>query len=357
MEMNHEPLSRRGFIGCVATAATLAGVARAAETGKVTAMDWIKPKGLKQGDTVSLVAPAGPADGKLVLSYKKHLEQKGFRVQLDPRMLDRKKDYLAGDDSQRSEELNLAIRDPLVRAVFPIRGGYGLTRILDRIDYASLRKDPKVVTGYSDLTALHLAIARQSRIISFHSPMPMPLGNLGRDDSLQDSYGLRSFERMLIVDRFPKPMLNEALEIPKESVIKPIHAGKAQGRLVGGNLSLVCATMGTPYALDAERAILFLEDVNEAPYRVDRLFSQLRLAGVLDAVAGIVLGQFTTKDPKEESEIELVIREVMEQIRVPVVANFPVGHVPGNATLPHGAMVQLDADLGALTLLEEPCIR
>ena len=270
-------------------------------------------------------------------------------------MLDRKKEYLAGDDNERADELNHAIRDPIVRAIFPVRGGYGLTRILDRIDYASLRSDPKVVTGYSDLTALHLAIARKSRVISFHSPMPM--SNLANGHLPEYAYAQQSFERTLLVDRFPKGMKGETIEVPAADPIRTINNGKAQGRLMGGNFTLVCATLGTPYAIEAEGIVLFLEDVNEAPYRVDRMLSQLRLAGILDSVAGIVLGQFTNKDASDAKEIDRVIMEYMKPLRCPVIANFPVGHVPNNATLPHGARVELDGDRGVLKLLEEPCVR
>jgi len=317
--------------------------------------EWLKPKGLKQGDTIALVAPAGPVDRAVVVSYQKQLEKSGYKVQCDERMLDRKKEYLAGSDDERLNELNRAIQDPIVRGVFPIRGGYGLTRILDRVDYESLRRDPKVVIGYSDITALHLAIARKSRVVSFHSPVPM--SNLAQGHLPEHAYSQKAFERMLFVDRFPNPMTNEKIEVPASDPIETINGGKARGRLMGGNLSLVCATLGTPFAIEAASNILFLEDVNEAPYRVDRLFSQLRLAGILNSVAGIVLGQFTTKDPSEAKEIDRVLSEAMKALRCPVVANFPVGHIPKNATLPHGALVELDADLSCLTLLEEPCLR
>ena len=155
--MTHQSVSRRVFVTCGAIAALPLAV-RSQEAGNRPGTEWLKPYGLKRGDTIALVAPAGPADRELVLTYKKLLESEGFRVQLYQRMLDRKKEYLAGEDSERMDELNQAIRDPQVRAIFPVRGGFGLTRILDRIDYDSLRLDPKVITGYSDLTALHLAI-------------------------------------------------------------------------------------------------------------------------------------------------------------------------------------------------------
>lgn len=353
--MTPKPVSRRVLLQCGAIATILPSLVHAQGSERTSETTWLKPKGLRNGDTIALVAPAGPADRELVLAYKKQLEGDGFRVHLDEKMLDRKTEYLAGDDSQRADELNQAIRDPIVRGIFPVRGGFGLTRILDRIDFDSLRRDPKVITGYSDLTALHLAIARRSRVISFHSPMPM--SNLAQGNLPEHSYALNSFERMLLTDKFPDALTGSAIDIPITEPVKVIHTGKAQGRLIGGNLSLVCATMGTPYSIEPAGIILFLEDVNEAPYRIDRLFSQLRQAGVLDSVAGIVLGQFTTKEPNDAKHIDKVIREYVSPLHCPAVSNFPVGHVPKNATLPHGAMVELDADRGTLTLLEEPCQR
>ena len=353
--MNPNTIPRRKILQCGAFATLIPSLLQAAATTNQPETEWLKPKGLKLGDTIALVAPAGPVDRAVVLAYQMHLENSGYKVQCDERMLDRKKEYLAGSDDERLNELNRAIRDPIVRGVFPVRGGYGLTRILDRVDYESLRRDPKVIVGYSDLTALHLAIACKSRVVSFHSPMPM--SNLAQGHLPENAYSQKAFERMLFIDRNPNGMTGEAIETPASDPIRTIHAGNARGRLMGGNLSLVCATLGTPFAIEAIGSILFLEDVNEAPYRVDRLLSQLRLAGILNSVAGIVLGQFTNKDPNDAKEIDRVLREAMKPLSCPVVANFPVGHVPKNATLPHGAMVELDADRKCLTLLEEPCLR
>ncbi len=364
--MKHKSSLRRTFLTQATTAAVVLPTllktdsAHAVPPTEVNvapkpAMDWIKPNGLKRGDTIALVAPAGPADRTLVLAYKKQMEDIGFRVQFDERMLDRKQEYLAGTDDQRVEELNQAIRNPQVRGIFPVRGGFGLTRILDRVDFEALRRDPKVVTGYSDITAFHLANARLSRVISFHSPMPM--SNLARADLPEYAFANRSFERMLLVSKFPKSMIGEAIEVPQGHQVKTLHGGKSQGRLLGGNLTLVCSTLGTRYAIEPKGAILFLEDVHEEAYRVDRMLSQLRLAGVLDSVAGIVMGRFTYKSPADELKITSVVDEYMKRVRCPVITDFPVGHVPENATLPFGANVEVDADSGKLIVMEEPCVR
>jgi len=316
--------------------------------GEVKPQEWIKPQALRSGNTIAFVAPASPIDKDPVLKYAKQLEEAGFRVIL-PKRLDRTERFLAGSDDERAAELNAAIRDPKVRAIFPCRGGYGLTRILDRIDYAALRADPKIITGFSDLTALHLAVARQARVVTFHSPMPERY--LWREDG-DFAYSASSFRRALLADRYKKGEEGYTVELPPDRA-RPVKlvGGKARGRLVGGNLTLICSTLGTPYALEPRGNILFLEDTGEKPYQIDRALSQLRLAGILDAVAGVVVGTFEKTDPKE---VEKILRDYLGKRTIPVVTNFPVGHGHFNATLPHGARVELDADAGTLRVLENP---
>ena len=313
--------------------------------------EWIRPPALKPGDTIAFVAPAAPGELAPLRVYAKRLEDAGYKV-LIPKDIERKIGYLAGTDEQRAAELNAVIRDPGVQAIFPCRGGYGLTRILDRIDYAALRKNPKIITGYSDLTALHLAVARKAKVVTFHSPMPMH--SLWQGDKDRHAFATRSFDRAVFANQYKKGQEGYVITVPDN--VKPVKliAGKAQGRLLGGNLSLICATLGTPHAIEPKGAILFVEDVNEAPYRVDRLLSQLRLAGVMDAVAGVVVGNFSAKNAGEAQEIQRVLRDYFESMKVPIVMNFPVGHISQNATLPHGALVELDATNATLRVLEDP---
>jgi muramoyltetrapeptide carboxypeptidase len=309
---------------------------------------WLKPPALRPGDTIMFVAPAGPPDRERVLGYARQLEQNGVRVVIPPGLFRRDR-YLAGSDDERAAELNAGLRDPRVRAIFPCRGGYGLTRILDRLDYRALRRDPRIITGYSDLTALHLAVARQARVITFHSPMPE--SSLCRADGVH-AFAAQSFWRTLLADGYERGRTGYTIDLPTGGP-RPVRlvGGKARGRLVGGNLSLVCATLGTPYGLEARGKILLLEDTGEAPYRVDRMLSQLRLAGILDAVAGVVLGDFSKTD---HPAVDQVLRDYFGRLRVPVLMNFPVGHLTANVTLPHGALVELDADGSAFRVLEDP---
>lgn len=313
---------------------------------------WRMPRALRPGDTVAFVAPAAPADMSAVRAVAGRFEKLGYRVQIPPGLEGRKSGYLSGDDDTRAAELNAAFRDSKVRAIVPVRGGFGLTRILDRLDYAALRADPPVVLGYSDLTALHLAIARKARVVTFHSPMP--LRDLWDDLAPTRAFAGLSLRRAIFADQYPAGQSGYAVATPKEAKPETLVAGFARGRLVGGNLSLICATLGTPYALEPRGAILFVEDVNEAPYRVDRMLSQLRLAGVLDAVAGVVVGSFSSKEPGDAERTDAVLRGYFGALKVPVVWRFPVGHTPLNATLPHGAWAELDATRRELRLLENP---
>ena len=173
----------------------------------------------------------------------------------------------------------------------------------------------------------------------------------GKDDY---AFASLSFRRAVFADQYEKGQAGYVVALPKDAKLKRLVGGKAEGRLMGGNLSLICATLGTPYSLQPKGAILLLEDVDEAPYRVDRMLSQLRLAGVLEDVSGVLVGHFTTKQPDEAKDIDRLLREYLGGLKVPVVMNFPVGHVRKNATLPHGGRVELDADRLSLRLIENP---
>ena len=316
------------------------------------ARGWVRPRALRPGDTIALVAPAAPAEAGPVQAYAAELRKAGYTVLVPDGLIGRRSGYLGGTDDVRTAELNAVIRDPKVRAIFPVRGGYGLTRIIDRIDYAALQKDPKIITGYSDLTALHLAIARKARVVTFHSPMPMH--RLWQGDEPANRFATRSFRETVFGTGHPDGEGGSDIEVPADAKPTKLVGGKATGRLLGGNLSLIAATIGTPYAIEPDGAILFIEDVHEAPYRVDRMLSQLRLAGVLDAVSGVVVGSFTVDDPADAPLVEAVVRDYLGVLKVPVLMNFPVGHAPNNATLPHGGRVELDADRGVLRVVESP---
>lgn len=300
----------------------------------------IRPPGLRPGARIALVAPAGPLAEGAVDRAVERLAAWGYEA-VPGAHVRKRHGYLSAPDADRAADLNAALADDSVDAIWSLRGGYGVMRILPAIDWSALARRPRPVIGFSDITALHLAIQKLG-IVSFHGPHPatQDLTGFSRD-------GLRH-----VLTRAEAPGI---LPFPDDAEpVETIAGGAAEGRLVGGNLSLVAATVGTPYAIYATDAILFLEEVGEAPYRVDRLISQLRLAGVLDRVAGIALGGFTETGEVDAGQPGVldVLRDLLGGLGVPVATGFPFGHVDDNWTLPVGARARLDADAGTLEVLE-----
>ena len=336
----------------------LLGVAGCVQTSVLT-LPLIYPAALRPGDTVAFVAPAGPLDRTRMELARTRLEAMGFVVRVPPDLY-RTRGYLAGTDDQRADELMAAFADPEIAAVFPGTGGYGTTRILDRLDFDVIRRNPKVYIGFSDITALHLAIQRKTGLITFHSPSPM--WGLGSPLNLSDfsaDYLWRAMleEKYLNDDGHPLPP-GYALTVPeKVASVRTIAAGVGSGRLTGGNLSLIIALMGTEFEIQTTGRVLLLEDVGERPYRIDRYLSQLRLAGKLDDVAAVILGSFRDCNPDEGKPsltLERVFLDYFEHLGVPVIADFPAGHSRFNATLPFGAMVEVDANTRRVTVIENP---
>jgi muramoyltetrapeptide carboxypeptidase len=250
-----------------------------------------------------------------------------------------------------------AFTDPDTTAVWCARGGYGIVRLLDQLDFDVIRHHPKVFIGFSDITALHLAIQQRVGLITFHGP------------NLQDGFGAIDIMTAMTDTALWQAMLADAqswsqpeysLPPSSESNVAPrmLAPGIARGRLTGGNLSVLSGLLGTPFEIDTAGRILFLEDVDEPPYRIDRYLSQLRLAGKLQAAAGVLLGKFTDdRQPvsgETESAIAEVLRECFGTLGIPVLSNFPSGHQRTNVTLPMNAMVELQADGGTVRLLENP---
>ncbi len=329
-------------------------------------MIWPAP--LRPGDTIMFVAPAGELDRDRMMVAKDRLEALGYRVKMRDDLFARE-GYLGGSDERRAAELMEAFLDPAVDAIFPGTGGYGTMRILDRLDYAAIRANPKMLIGFSDITGLHAAINRHAGLVTFHSPMPAGAFSAepGAFAPFTEKYFFRAltepigagYEIEVPPLQGPPPAAGEALspaEVPQTSTL---GHGKARGRLVGGNLSLISALEGTPFAIDTTDAILLIEDVREAPYRVDRMLRQLQLAGKLAQLRGAVLGQFTRNYDREDDArvpdprygTDGVLRQYFENAGIPVLMNFPLGHYPQNATLPLGAEVEVDADAGVLRIL------
>jgi muramoyltetrapeptide carboxypeptidase len=293
---------------------------------------------LVPGDFVGVIAPAGPSSPERVALVEPLFARFGLRARLYPSCHARhpQHDFLAGDDGIRLADIHAAFADTDVAAVFCLRGGWGSSRLLDRIDTGLLRANPKPFIGFSDITAVHALLARED-LVGFHAPMPG--SNLVLDGNEDDARALFDLlmQPLPAGHRFAPSLAADAWRVP----------GRASGRLVGGNLSLVAALLGTPWAWPTEGTVLFLEDVSEALYRVDRLLTQLRLAGVLAGARGFLLGSFT-----EDDDPSAVLHDHLAGLGKPVLTGWPAGHATPNRALPLGARVTLDADTGTLTLEE-----
>jgi len=310
----------------------------------------IRPPRLRAGSRVALVAPAGPLLEQDDLARGQELcRALGFEPLLMPGA-GRRHGYLAGTDEERLRDLNAALRDPAIDAIWCLRGGYGVTRILDRVDYRALAARPRPVIGYSDITALLAAIRQETGLVCFHGPTAR---------SGLTPFSRRHFERILQhdsapgrLDRLPPP---EGVLVPRQSRIVSLRAGVAEGPLAGGNLTLLQCLTGTKYFPDLEGAILFLEDVGEDLYRVDRMLAHLRLAGVLAEVAGVIVGQFTEmKRGMQDGALgfDEVLATYLLPLGVPVAYGFPIGHLDDQWTMPVGVKARLDASNGEVHILD-----
>jgi muramoyltetrapeptide carboxypeptidase len=243
--------------------------------------------------------------------------------------------YLAGDDERRVADFNRAAADDAIDALWCVRGGYGAMRLLDTIDYDAWRRRPKPLIGYSDVTALHAAIGRLAGVVTFHGPT-------AREE--MSAFSADALARALSAS-------GRACGFAEDT--RTLVAGRARGRLVGGNLALLAALCGTPYAPSYENGILVLEDVGEAVYRIDRMLTQLRLSGSLDRVAGIAFGYFTEipdDSANAQCPIDRVLQETADRLGVPCIAGIPMGHCDAQWTIPLGAVAELDADARTLTV-------
>jgi muramoyltetrapeptide carboxypeptidase len=288
-----------------------------------------QPPPLLPGARVALLSPAGPLRSSDELDVAiAQARSFGWEPVVGAHAL-AKQGYLAGGDADRLHDLNGALRDTTIDGIWCLRGGYGAMRLLDGIDVDAMRRRPRALIGYSDITALHTALSGPADVITFHGPTARsPLSTLSRD----------SLDRAVVQQRDPCGTAFDA---------ETLRGGRAEGRLVGGNLALLAALCGTPFAPDYTDGILVLEDIGEATYRIDRMLRQLALSGAFARLAGIVYGRFTDgTDPADESSCELtdVLREAADLAGVPAISGAPIGHIDDQWTLPIGAMAELDAD-------------
>jgi muramoyltetrapeptide carboxypeptidase len=310
----------------------------------------IRPRALRPGDTVGLITPATyvPDPDRIALA-ERTIKYFGLRMKLGKNVGKRMGNYHLSID-ERLDDLHTMFRDNDISAVFAIRGGYGSMHLLDRIDYDLIHRNPKIFLGYSDITAMHLAINKQAKLVTFHGPIVL---------SRFTDYTQKHFRKAL----FDTQPIGKVTNPPESNELRPGHSlrtirpGVASGPLIGGNLTLISNTIGTPYEIDTRGKIIFLEDVDEEPYSIDRMLTHLRLAGKFDGVAGVIFGECQDcrpKDYKPSSTIPYGLGEVLDnllgELKVPVLYGLTIGHTDDQLTLPLGVTATLDATSGTLDI-------
>lgn len=342
-------MHRRSFIQSlmaipVATASLTAatGIDAVSKSNPDLGPSRVLPRGLFPGCTVGIACPASSATQSDVKDFVSLCASWGMKVKLGSN-ISRRSGYLSAPDKARTDEFMGLINDPEVDAVVCARGGYGVMRILPMLDYAAIRQARKMVMGFSDITALLIAIQQQSGLVTFHGPVasstfdPFTVGSLRDVTSTQEP-------------SLPLPFSDQRL-----TTIRP---GLCRGRITGGNLSMIVSTLGSKYEIDTTGAILFLEEIHEEPYRIDRMLTQLWLAGKLQACSGIALGNFRDCESKGKSitgpsfTLEQVFKQRIASLGIPAVYGLPVGHVKSKLTVPIGINAELDATNKQLRLLE-----
>ena len=339
-------IDRRTFAKVTGLAVAASVVTSATGAPAATTRTLIKPKRLQPGDTIGMVLPASMSfELDNVDRGREQLEALGFKVKVGANARARS-GYLAGTDRQRAADINAMFADPEVDGISCFTGGWGTPRLLPYLDYEMIRKNPKVLIGFSDVTGLINAIHKKTGLVTFHGPMA---------DSRYEPYTLENFRRVVMtaepIGVLANPAKREDELIDRDNRMITLRGGKATGPLIGGNLSLIAATMGTPYEIDATGAILFLEDTHEELYRIDRMLTQLWLSGKLDTIAGFVFGRCTDCPINGPSfSMGELLRERFSH--VPSLWNLSFGHIEKKLTLPLGVPATLDADAMTLTISE-----
>lgn len=331
--------------------------------GKPIAVDSIKPRALAAGDTIMIVAPMGELSSEYAALAKSRLETMGFKV-LIPENMPTPEGHLARSDQQRAAEIMAAFNNPDVDAIFPGTSENDSStddtmRILDLLDYAKIRANPKVFIGSSNMTCLHMALDKKCDFVTFYSPGP-PWGLGSKLNRL--SFAEKYFWRNLLSAQNRTPYDKRApgffYHPPTYAPLGFYSHGKAEGILCGGNLSMIASLTGTEYQLETNGRVLFLEDTNQTPRRISRMLRQMQLTGQLDSPAAVVLGQFGKCSPQGESKqtLDEVFLSYFAEAKYPVVNNFPAGQSAMHATLPLGALVSVSADESQVRILENPVL-
>lgn len=299
-----------------------------------------QPPALRPGDRIGIVAPGGPVRRPAIDRGIAWLRDRGFEP-VPGATLALRHGYLAGEDRDRARDLRRMLADPAIAAIWFARGGYGSGRIVAESDFRPLRRHPKALIGYSDITVLQIAAWIQAGLVTFHGPL---VGELGDPAAFDESSLWRAVG--------PEGSGRIEFAFSRDQVARP---GRAEGVLLGGCLSLIASLVGTPHLFRTAGAILFWEDVNEEPFRIDRMLNHLRLAGLLDGIRGMVVARLagcTAADPDNGLPIREILDRHLGKRRIPVIVDFPAGHCPGKLTLPLGRRAGLDTRTGRLTILD-----
>jgi muramoyltetrapeptide carboxypeptidase len=301
----------------------------------------ILPKRLMKGDTIGICAPAGPIrETREVDEFSQIIRDLGFKVKLGKNVTG-KHGFFSASDEERADEFMSLIQDEEVNGIFVIRGGWGCARLLELLDFDLIKNNPKVILGFSDLTTFLNAISSRTGLITFHGP---------NGNSTWNDYSVKYIKELLVEGEQVKFRNNSSAD----QKIKTYSQGTAVGQLYGGNLSVLSGLTGSDYLPDWKGKILFLEDVNEEPYRIDRMLTQLKLAGIFDQVAGIILGGFR-KCIAEEPDRSFTLEEVFDQhfkgLSIPIYQGAQIGHIRNKFTVPVGLDVKMDADQGTIELM------
>jgi muramoyltetrapeptide carboxypeptidase len=296
----------------------------------------LKPPRIKEGSTIGIVAPASPYYGNMLEKCIETFETFGFNVVVGETVYD-KQGYLAGNDNKRAQDLNGFFKDKYIDGIICLRGGYGSLRLLDKIDYNAIKHNPKVFIGYSDITALHISINKLCNMVTFHGPV---ITNFTED---MDNYTKSSFLQA-VTSATAAGILTSSDNSNELHILSP---GEARGEIIGGNLTIITATLGTPYEIETTGKILFLEDVGEYPYRIDRMLTQLILCNKLQKCAGIVLGQWTgcePKHPEESLSLFEVFEDRLQPLGIPILYNLAAGHGKTKMTIPLNTKTKITND-------------
>jgi len=309
----------------------------------------VKPPRLVKGDKISVISPAGPVKKSRLIKGINYLKKKGYNVELG-NSAEKKLGYFAGTDDERADDFNYAFKNKETKAVFCSRGGFGTVRILDKIDYEIIKNNPKILVGYSDITALSMSLLKNAGLITFSGPMVA--ADMDKD---MDSFTEKNFWKVICKNTSIGPLKN-----PDSDKIVILKKGKSEGMLIGGCLSIFTKLIGTEYIPDFKNKILFLEDLNEDLYKLDFLFAQLKLTGILKEISGLILGKFHRCPPKKKKsdffELEDIFKYYIKNLDIPVISNVAYGHIPVKLTLPVGVTVKIDTGVKNILYIKENAV-